>query len=86
MGIRAEALVGKGWREYRPTGGRLRYAMDREWIKIDGQWRKRARNRADLPPMTEEQYAEWKAERQAARAAARRATSRVGQVREVVVV
>jgi len=54
----------RGWREYRRTGGKLRWAIDREWVKsAGGRWRKRSRHRRDLPPLTDTQYAQWKASR-----------------------
>lgn len=62
----------KGWREYRKTGGVQRYARDRWWIKNEaGQWKKKARNRKDIPSLTEDEYEQWKARRAAARAIAK---------------
>jgi len=74
-----------GWREYRRTGGLQRYARDRWWVKEEGQWRKKARHRKDLPSLTEAEYEQWKAKRAAARAVARKRDARgLSGVRQVV--
>lgn len=83
-----ERLAGKGgWREYRQTGGRRRWAIDREWVRNgDGRWRKRGHHRRDLPPLTEEQYEIWKAMRADARSrSGRRNPADAGQIREVII-
>ena len=88
VGMEVEPLAGsRGWREYRNTGGKLRWAIDREWVKeSSGHWRKRGHHRRDVPPLTEKKYEQWKT----IRAKARTATGRdhgagVERVREVAV-
>ena len=81
-------LGAHGWREYRYTGGAVRWAIDREWIKTNSgqdapRWRKRGHHRRDLPTMTEAEYDIWKAERHVA-SRARRTAQRVKVGDEVV--
>jgi hypothetical protein len=85
--MEAERLVGKrGWREYRRTSGVMRWAIDREWIKHDGVWRKRGHHRRDVPPLTETQYEQWKSTRTEARERVRnRVATTSDGVREIVV-
>jgi hypothetical protein len=73
-----------GWREYRNKGGKVRYAMDRIWMKKDGQWIKKAKNQSGVKPMTEDIYDKWKSARAAARNR-RKSAGIVGSARRATV-
>jgi len=78
-------LGGKGWREYRKTGGKVYYARDRWYEREGGEWVKKSQNRPDLSKLTGDEYEQWKAKRAAARE--RRKQRRAGSrdVRQVVI-
>ncbi len=77
----------KGWREYRKTGGKLRWAIDRWYVGKDknGKWKKKGQNRKDILPMGDEEYGRWKKARAYARNAKRtkKAEQDTSGIREV---
>ena len=78
-------LGGKGWREYRKTGGKVYYARDRWYERESGEWVKKSGNRRDLSSLTGEQYEQWKAKRAAARERRKQQGTRSRDIRQVVI-
>lgn len=56
-----------GWIEFREKNGR-RYARRRQWVKIDGQWKKVFKGReTSIPVMTEGEYKDYVNKRETAK-------------------
>ena len=78
-------LGGKGWREYRKTGGKVYYARDRWYEREGGELVKKSGNRRELSSLTGDEYEQWKAKRAAARERRKQQGTRSRDIRQVVI-